>query len=163
MKRQELHRPRGARACPGANRRVIEYHQPRSQTRKSTTPAPWIRNNSNTYPRQFRRQFRDWCASASSGLPRSRCRRVGKASFCYPSLPRFLAEVARILRPGGHFLYADLRRRDGVAKWEEELGDAPCGSCRKGSSLSRLRAGWRRICRRRGSCLAILRRSSSVG
>ena len=125
MKRQELHRPRGARACPGANRRVIEYHQPRSQTRKSTTPAPWIRNNSNTYPRQFRRQFRDWRASASSGLPRNRCRRVGKASFCYPSLPRFLAEVARILRPGGHFLYADLRRRDGIAKWEEELGDAP--------------------------------------
>ena len=48
-----------------------------------------------------------------------------QASFCYPSLPRFLAEVARVLRPGGHFLYADLRRRDGIAKWEEELGDAP--------------------------------------
>jgi ubiquinone/menaquinone biosynthesis C-methylase UbiE len=48
-----------------------------------------------------------------------------QASFCYPSLPRFLAEVARILRPGGHFLYADLRRRDGIAKWEEQLGDAP--------------------------------------
>ena len=48
-----------------------------------------------------------------------------QASFCYPSLPRFLAEVARVLRPGGHFLYADLRRRDSIAKWEEELGDAP--------------------------------------
>ena len=32
-----------------------------------------------------------------------------EASHCYPSFPRFLAEVARVLRPGGHFLYADLR------------------------------------------------------
>jgi ubiquinone/menaquinone biosynthesis C-methylase UbiE len=48
-----------------------------------------------------------------------------QASFCYPSLPRFLAEVARVLRPGGHFLYADFRRRDAIAKWEQELGDAP--------------------------------------
>jgi ubiquinone/menaquinone biosynthesis C-methylase UbiE len=48
-----------------------------------------------------------------------------QASFCYPSFPRFLAEVARVLRPGGHFLYADFRRRDGIAKWEEELRDAP--------------------------------------
>jgi ubiquinone/menaquinone biosynthesis C-methylase UbiE len=48
-----------------------------------------------------------------------------QASFCYSSLPGFLAEVARVLRPGGHFLYADFRRRDGIAKWEQELGDAP--------------------------------------
>jgi SAM-dependent methyltransferase len=48
-----------------------------------------------------------------------------EASHCYPQFPRFLAEVARVLRPGGHFLYADLRRGDGVAKWNEDLGDAP--------------------------------------
>ena len=35
-----------------------------------------------------------------------------EASHCYPQFPRFLAEVARVLRPGGHFLYADLRPRD---------------------------------------------------
>ena len=48
-----------------------------------------------------------------------------EASHCYPQFPRFLAEVARVLRPGGHFLYADVRQGDGVAKWNEDLGDAP--------------------------------------
>ena len=32
-----------------------------------------------------------------------------EASHGYPDFPRFLAEVARVLRPGGHFLYADFR------------------------------------------------------
>jgi ubiquinone/menaquinone biosynthesis C-methylase UbiE len=32
-----------------------------------------------------------------------------EASHCYSDVPRFLAEVRRVLRPGGHFLYADFR------------------------------------------------------
>jgi SAM-dependent methyltransferase len=48
-----------------------------------------------------------------------------EASHCYPRFPQFLEEVARVLRPGGHFLYADARRRHEIGKWEEELGDAP--------------------------------------
>src|SRR5665213_3573873 len=32
-----------------------------------------------------------------------------EASHCYPDMPKFLSEVARVLRPGGHFLYADFR------------------------------------------------------
>jgi fatty-acid O-methyltransferase len=28
-----------------------------------------------------------------------------ESSHCYPRFPRFLTEVARVLRPGGHFLY----------------------------------------------------------
>jgi ubiquinone/menaquinone biosynthesis C-methylase UbiE len=32
-----------------------------------------------------------------------------EASHCYPDVPRFLTEVARVLCPGGHFLYADFR------------------------------------------------------
>jgi fatty-acid O-methyltransferase len=48
-----------------------------------------------------------------------------EASHCYPRFPQFLEEVARVLRPGGHFLYADVRRRPEIARWEEELGDAP--------------------------------------
>jgi ubiquinone/menaquinone biosynthesis C-methylase UbiE len=48
-----------------------------------------------------------------------------QASFAYPSLPQFLSEVARVLRPGGYFLYADRRRQDEIAKWEQDLRDIP--------------------------------------
>jgi ubiquinone/menaquinone biosynthesis C-methylase UbiE len=47
-----------------------------------------------------------------------------EASHLYPHFPRFLAEVARVLAPGGHFLYADFRRRHGLAEWEAALADA---------------------------------------
>jgi SAM-dependent methyltransferase len=48
-----------------------------------------------------------------------------EASHCYPRFPLFLEEVARVLRPGGHFLYADVRRRDEIAGWERDLSDTP--------------------------------------
>jgi SAM-dependent methyltransferase len=48
-----------------------------------------------------------------------------ESSHCYPRFPRFLAEVARVLRRGGHFLYADLRPNVRIAGWEAELADAP--------------------------------------
>jgi ubiquinone/menaquinone biosynthesis C-methylase UbiE len=48
-----------------------------------------------------------------------------EASHCYPRFPRFLAEVARVLRPGGHFLYADLRPRHLIADWESAMVEAP--------------------------------------
>jgi SAM-dependent methyltransferase len=35
-----------------------------------------------------------------------------EASHCYPDVPRFLREVVRVLRPGGHFLYADFRQKN---------------------------------------------------
>jgi ubiquinone/menaquinone biosynthesis C-methylase UbiE len=34
-----------------------------------------------------------------------------EASHCYPDIPRFFNEVRRILRPGGHCLYADFRSK----------------------------------------------------
>lgn len=48
-----------------------------------------------------------------------------EASHAYAHFPRFLSEVARVLRPGGHFLYADLRPRARIAEWEAALADAP--------------------------------------
>jgi len=48
-----------------------------------------------------------------------------EASHCYPSFPRFLAEVARVLRAGGHFLYADFRFKDRFAEWEQAIASAP--------------------------------------
>jgi ubiquinone/menaquinone biosynthesis C-methylase UbiE len=48
-----------------------------------------------------------------------------EASHQYSDFPRFLAEVARVLRPGGHFLYADSRRPPAVAAWQAALTEAP--------------------------------------
>lgn len=48
-----------------------------------------------------------------------------EASHCYPNLPAFLGEVARVLKSGGHFLYADFRFSDGISAWETALAGAP--------------------------------------
>ncbi len=44
-----------------------------------------------------------------------------ESSFCYGSLDRFFAEVARVLRPGGHLLLADLRLAGEVADLDAAL------------------------------------------
>jgi ubiquinone/menaquinone biosynthesis C-methylase UbiE len=46
-----------------------------------------------------------------------------EASHAYPRLPRFLAEVVRVLRPGGHLLYADFRGRSEFPGWDAALAD----------------------------------------
>ena len=48
-----------------------------------------------------------------------------EASHCYPNFPKFLTEVARVLRPGGHFLYTDFRFRESQADWEHTLSAGP--------------------------------------
>jgi ubiquinone/menaquinone biosynthesis C-methylase UbiE len=48
-----------------------------------------------------------------------------ESSGASPHFSRFLAEVARVLRPGGDFLYADLRPRERIADWEAALSGAP--------------------------------------
>jgi ubiquinone/menaquinone biosynthesis C-methylase UbiE len=44
-----------------------------------------------------------------------------EASHCYPDLAKFLSQVRRVLRPGGHLLYADLRRERQYGPWREEI------------------------------------------
>ncbi|ORB61070.1 SAM-dependent methyltransferase [Mycolicibacterium tusciae] len=48
-----------------------------------------------------------------------------ESSIHYPDFRRFLAEVARVLRPGGHLLYADGRFAPHVPDWEAALAGAP--------------------------------------
>jgi SAM-dependent methyltransferase len=48
-----------------------------------------------------------------------------EASHQYPHFPRFLAEVARVLRSGGNFLYTDSRRAPVIAEWEAALAESP--------------------------------------
>jgi SAM-dependent methyltransferase len=47
-----------------------------------------------------------------------------ESSLHYPRFPRFLAEVVRVLRPEGHFLYADFRPFPLFAAWEAALANA---------------------------------------
>ena len=48
-----------------------------------------------------------------------------EASHLYLQFPRFLAEVARVLRPGGDFLYTDVRPQVRFAEWEAALAESP--------------------------------------
>lgn len=54
-----------------------------------------------------------------------------EASHAYPDLRRFLDEVARVLRPGGHLLYADFRGHQDISDWEAALAGAPMRLCSK--------------------------------
>jgi SAM-dependent methyltransferase len=44
-----------------------------------------------------------------------------ESSHCYPSFEKFAGEVYRVLRPGGHFLYADFRDRASAETWRKAL------------------------------------------
>ncbi len=44
-----------------------------------------------------------------------------ESSHCYGSMPAFLGQVARVLRPGGYFCFADLRAADDVATLQAQL------------------------------------------
>jgi SAM-dependent methyltransferase len=48
-----------------------------------------------------------------------------ESSHCYLDFAGFLAGVARVLRPGGHFLYADARHAYDIADWQAALANAP--------------------------------------
>lgn len=47
-----------------------------------------------------------------------------ESSHCYPHVERFFAGVARVLRPGGHFLYVDHRDVVVVDAWRQQIHDA---------------------------------------
>ena len=44
-----------------------------------------------------------------------------ESSHCYGSMPAFLSEVNRILKPGGRFVCADFRDHDKVDAWREQM------------------------------------------
>jgi ubiquinone/menaquinone biosynthesis C-methylase UbiE len=44
-----------------------------------------------------------------------------ESSHCYPHISDFFSEVTRVLRPGGHFLYADFRNRKVIDSWRRTL------------------------------------------
>ncbi len=44
-----------------------------------------------------------------------------ESALDYPRVERFFAEVARVLKPGGHFLYADIRYWEEMVIWRQQL------------------------------------------
>ena len=48
-----------------------------------------------------------------------------EASHAYPHFDRFLSEMVRVLRPGGHFLYADFRGFLEYDDWDAALAALP--------------------------------------
>ena len=47
-----------------------------------------------------------------------------ESSHCYGSVDTFLSQVRRVLRPGGHFLYADFRSQVKMEKWRQQIRDS---------------------------------------
>lgn len=47
-----------------------------------------------------------------------------ESSHCYPDISRFYREVARVLKPGGLFLYTDLRNQGNIQHFHECLNKA---------------------------------------
>lgn len=47
-----------------------------------------------------------------------------EASHCYPQAADFFCEVHRVLRRGGHFLYADMRKAPALEEWRRELTES---------------------------------------
>jgi len=44
-----------------------------------------------------------------------------ESAFCYPSREKFYNQVYRVLRDGGHFLYADIEKKDDMPALEDAL------------------------------------------
>jgi ubiquinone/menaquinone biosynthesis C-methylase UbiE len=77
-----------------------------------------------------------------------------EASHCYPDFPRFLAEVARVLRPGGHFLYADFRFAERLAEWEKGIAAAPLKILHQRNINAEVRRGMNRNSQRSQALIA---------
>ena len=65
-----------------------------------------------------------------------------EASHAYPTLSKFLSEVARVLKPGGDFLYADFRGRPEFPVWEGLSTRCRCVRFRSASSTTVWCAHW---------------------
>lgn len=47
-----------------------------------------------------------------------------EASLYYPNIKKFLHHVRRVLKPGGYFLYTDLRYEEKVSEWHAQLEES---------------------------------------
>ena len=47
-----------------------------------------------------------------------------ESSHCYASMDKFLTQVKRVLKPGGHFLFADFRNKGQMEELNQQLEDS---------------------------------------
>jgi ubiquinone/menaquinone biosynthesis C-methylase UbiE len=47
-----------------------------------------------------------------------------ESSHCYPGLPSFFSEAARVLKKGGRLFYADFRREESLAQQQQDIRDS---------------------------------------
>lgn len=85
-----------------------------------------------------------------------------EASHCYPHFRRFLAEVVRVLRPGGYFPYADLRPTMRSPHGRPTSLLPRCGNCRSGKSTPKCCAASETIHRSHGTWSTAICRPSCV-
>ena len=77
-----------------------------------------------------------------------------ESSTCYEHPERFYAEVVRVLKPGGHFLYADVRARDELPAWEQRLAATELEKLEEEDITDRVVAALDRDSRRRSVMIA---------
>ena len=77
-----------------------------------------------------------------------------ESSVCYERPERFFAEVVRVLRPGGHFLYADVRETRELQDWERQLEATGLEKLEEEDVTGRVVAALDRDSRRRSRLIA---------
>ena len=102
---------------------LLRYHAPRFYTGVdlSESAIQWCKQH-----KQFSNAL--WLQGSAEALPVADANvdvviNV-ESSHCYPSMPRFLGEVMRTLRPGGYFAFCDVRTRAGAKQLEQDFAEA---------------------------------------
>ncbi|NMR21642.1 class I SAM-dependent methyltransferase [Cellulomonas fimi] len=106
----------------GGSSYLARYHRPRSVTGVDFS-ASAIRLSARTRTAPGLRFVRGDALQLPFGAGTFDAVVNVESSHCYASMPAFLAEVRRVLRPGGELLWADLRRAADVpALWAQLAG-----------------------------------------
>jgi ubiquinone/menaquinone biosynthesis C-methylase UbiE len=104
----------------GGSSFIVRYMQPRSLTAVdlSATAVQYCRRRHRVAGATFRQGNAEELPFASDSFEAV----VNvESSHCYPNFERFVHEVFRVLKPGGHFLFADVRHRDAVDQLKQQL------------------------------------------
>jgi len=104
---------------------LARYHRPAQYTGADFSPqaVAWSRRRHAAVPHL------DFTVGDAEHLPFPDARFDAvinvESSHCYGHVERFFAEAARVLKPGGHFLYTDFREAADMERLERELAARP--------------------------------------